>query len=431
MPQLNMRSLDIVLATIGSAGDVHPVIELATALKARGHRATMVTNEFFGEQIRGAGIDFIAMGTIQEANDAVADPRLWHKTKAFGCIVERAIVPNISRLYEILSQRCTAETVVAASSICFGAHIAREKIGFPLAIVNLQPAVFRSMYDAGYQGRIRMGPGMPAFVKRSLFWLFDTLLIDRLLCPPINSNRARLGLPPVSGIFKQYNQSAQLVLCLFPEWFAPAQPDWPPNTHLAGFVLHDASEHYAVPPEVEEFMAAGAAPIVFTPGSAASTLRDFFRESVEACRVGGFRAMLVTNYPEQLPGDLPRGVRAFSYLPFGRILPRAATLVYAGGVGTCAQAIKAAVPQLVVPQAYDQPDNAARVERLGLGYRVYPEKYKAKRVAQMLAALQGSSAIRQRCGEYSAKIDTAASLRRACELIENLGSTATNAIAGK
>jgi rhamnosyltransferase subunit B len=416
------RKLDIILPTIGSAGDVHPVIELASALKNRGHRTTIVTNEFFDGQIRVAGIEFIPMGTLQEGNEAVADPRLWHKTKAFECIVERAIAPNISRLYEILMKRCTRETVVVASSISFGAHVAHEKIGFPFAVVNLQPAVFRSMFDAGYQGRMPLGPKVPTLLKKTFFWLVDMLLIDRLLCPPLNSFRASVGLRPVHGIFKNYAQQAELIICLFPEWFAPLQPDWPRNTHLVGFVLHDARQQFAVPPEVEEFITAGPPPIVFTPGSAASTLHEFFRDSVDACRIGGFRAMLITNYPEQLPADLPEGVRAFSYLPFGEILPRCSTLVYAGGVGTCAQAIKAAVPQLVVPQAHDQPDNAARVERLGLGMRLYPETYKAGRVVKLLLQLQTSAQIRQRCREFSTKIDTEASLKRACDLIEELGT---------
>jgi hypothetical protein len=51
---------------------------------------------------------------------------------------------------------------------------------------------------------------------------------------------------------------------------------------------------------------------MFTPGSAAATLKHFFRESVETCRIGDHRAMLVTNFPEQLPANLPPGgVRAF------------------------------------------------------------------------------------------------------------------------
>jgi len=34
----NGGNLDILLPTIGSAGDVHPVIELGSALKKRGHQ---------------------------------------------------------------------------------------------------------------------------------------------------------------------------------------------------------------------------------------------------------------------------------------------------------------------------------------------------------------------------------------------------------
>lgn len=54
--------LDILLPALGSAGDVHPVIELATALRQRGHHTTIITNEYFGDQIRAAGIGFIQLG---------------------------------------------------------------------------------------------------------------------------------------------------------------------------------------------------------------------------------------------------------------------------------------------------------------------------------------------------------------------------------
>ena len=97
--------------------------------------------------------------------------------------------------------------------------------------------------------------------------------------------------------------------------------------------------------------------------------------------------MLVTNFPEQVPKDLPRDVRVFSYLPFSKILPRCSAMVYPGGIGTLAQTIQAGIPHLVVPHAHDQPDNAARVERLGLGKRIYPEKYQGRAVASLLKDL--------------------------------------------
>src|SRR6516162_6590052 len=417
----NGGNLEILLPTIGSAGDVHPVIELGSALKKRGHRATVITNPFFEQQVHDAGLDFAALGTVQEAEGIIADPRLWHPTKSFDCIAERAILPNIAPLYHIIRERQAANTVVAASGLSFGARIAQEKLGVPLASVHLQPAMIRSLVDGGRQGRIPMDANVPRFAKQALFWLVDRLWVDRILAAPINSFRRSLGLPPVNLILGDYVQSPQLTIGLFAEWFAPIQPDWPPNTHIVGFVLHDDSGRQTVSREVEDFLAAGPPPLLFTPGSAAATLKDFFRQSVEACRIGAHRAMLVTNFPEQLPGNLPASVRAFSYVPFSQILPRCSALVYPGGIGTMAQAIKAGIPHLVVPHGHDQPDNAFRVKRLGLGDRIYPEKYKAARVAAALSELLKSSRVRARCAEYRGRIASAAALERACDRIEELG----------
>ena len=138
----------------------------------------------------------------------------------------------------------------------------------------------------------------------------------------------------------------------------------------------------------------------------------------------GYRGMLVTNFPDQLPRELPAGVRAFGYVPFSKLLPHCAALVYPGGIGTMAQAIKAGIPHLVVPHAHDQPDNAQRLRRLGLGYSIYPERYKAARVARVLRALLASSEIQRRCQEYAQRIDSEAALERACSLIEGLGRPA-------
>jgi rhamnosyltransferase subunit B len=225
----NGGNLDILLPTIGSAGDVHPVIELGNALKRRGHRATVITNQFFEQQVRDASLDFAALSTVQEAEAIIADPRLWHPTKSFDCIAERAILPNIVPLYHIIRERRTANTVVAASGLSFGARIAQEKLGVPLASVHLQPAMIRSLVDGGRPGRLPMDASVPRFVKQALFWLVDKLWIDRVLDPPINSFRSSLGLPRVNRILGDYVHSPQLTIGLFAEWFAPVQPDWPPK----------------------------------------------------------------------------------------------------------------------------------------------------------------------------------------------------------
>ena len=412
-------TLNVLLPTIGSAGDVHPVIGLALALKARGHRTTILTNPYFQELIENCGLGFLPVGTVQEARTALADPDLWHPRKGFEVVARNAILPAISRVFQLIEKYADASTVVAASGISLGARVAQEKLGVPTATVHLQPSIIRSLIDQGMAGNIRISAGQPMWFKQAFFRIADWMLIDRALKRPLNEFRLTLGLPPVDRVMHRWIHSPQLVIGFFPEWFAAPQSDWPPHTHLVGFPLWDRGG-MTVPRDVEEFLDAGDSPLIFTPGSAGATMHRYFQESVEAAREIGCPAMLVTNFLDQLPRNLPRNIKAFGYLPFSKVLPRAALLVYHGGIGTLAQAIKAGIPHLVVPNGHDQFDNGWRLEQLGLGLVIPQTRYRAHRVAEGIRSLLADGPLRQRCRDYAARMDSAAALTRACELIEDL-----------
>jgi UDP:flavonoid glycosyltransferase YjiC (YdhE family) len=149
-------------------------------------------------------------------------------------------------------------------------------------------------------------------------------------------------------------------------------------------------------------------------------MQRFFRESVKAVQQLGSRAMLVTNYPEQVPPNLPPSIRVFGYLPFSQVLPRAALLVYHGGVGTLAQGIKAGIPHLVVPHGYDQFDSGWRIEQLGLGSSIPETRYRAGRVVRAVERILGDAAAPRRRLAYAARIDAQDAVARACTLIEGL-----------
>jgi UDP:flavonoid glycosyltransferase YjiC (YdhE family) len=121
-----------------------------------------------------------------------------------------------------------------------------------------------------------------------------------------------------------------------------------------------------------------------------------------------------------LPSQLPAGIQAFGYLPFSQVLPRAALLVYHGGIGTLAQTLKAGIGHLVVPNSHDQFDNGWRIERLGLGRSIPQTRYDAAPVAAAMRSLLDDAALRQRAARYAEQMDSAGALRRACELIEAL-----------
>ncbi len=409
---------DFLLPTLGSAGDVIPVICLGRGLVQRGHSATVVANEEFEELVRAARLGFVPMGTRAEAQELFDDPRLWNPNKGFECIAERVIGPNVRRLFQLISSRRTNNTVVAASPVCFGARIAQDRLGVPVATVHLQPSLLRSLVDSGRLGRMPMGPGVPRFVKSGLMTLLDKHLIDKKLGPPVNSLRRELGLAPVEGLFRNYLHSPKLILGLFPEWFAAPQSDWPPNVHLTGFVM-DESQSIPLAPEVDRFLT-GEPVVLFTAGSEAK-LDAFFRESVGVARLAGVKALFVTKNRTPAFDQLPPHIRHSRWVSFPAVLPRCAALVHHGGIGTVAHAVKAGIPQFVVPHAHDQPDHALRVERLGLGTSMYPEEYRAARGAGVLKKLLESEATRQRCREYSALINCETALEKACTLLESLG----------
>ena len=128
----------------------------------------------------------------------------------------------------------------------------------------------------------------------------------------------------------------------------------------------------------------------------------------------------MTHYPEQLPLKLPANVRHFDYIPFSQLLPHAAAIVHHGGIGTCSQALKSGVPQLIHPMAFDQLDNAARLEYLGVAKSITPRKYHAAKAATILRALIESPSVSKRCQAVAAKFDAADVLRDTCDLIEGV-----------
>jgi UDP:flavonoid glycosyltransferase YjiC (YdhE family) len=121
-----------------------------------------------------------------------------------------------------------------------------------------------------------------------------------------------------------------------------------------------------------------------------------------------------------VPKHLPPNVKVFGYLPFSQVLPRAALLVYHGGVGTLAQGIKAGVPHLVVPHGYDQFDSGWRIEQLGLGRSIPQSRYRARRVAATIQSILSDDFSAQRRSRFAARIDSADAIARVCALIEGL-----------
>ena len=412
--------LHVVIVVLGSGGDVFPMIAFGRAMTARGHRVLLVSSPYFAPNARAAGLAFEACVSEEDERRGVENPNLWKVGRGFRVLFD-GLLDAVPATYRIIATHYVpGRTVVVANAAAMAARIARETLGGPLVTVHLQPILLRSRnHQPGLMVSPRWQPIVRA-MRTLLLPLIDRWVFDPIIAPRLNQFRATLQLPPVRRVFADWIHSPDLVLGLFPDWFARPETDWPAHMHLVGFPAGDpadAPDTLRDDAGLDAFLDAGPPPIVFTLGTAMAFARRFFEASVEACRLSGRRGLLFTQFPEQLP-PLPDTVRHCRFAPFPRVLPRTAGLVHHGGIGTMAAAFAAGIPQIAVPFNFDQPDNAARLLALGAGAIIRPAAYVADTVARTLNEVLTSPSVQATCLSIAERIRAADPMRSACDLVE-------------
>jgi UDP:flavonoid glycosyltransferase YjiC (YdhE family) len=415
-----------VIVPIGSAGDVHPLLWLGKLLRARGHDVVMIAQDAVRDMPERAGLPTVAWGDRELQDSLIRNPDLWHPRKAFPLIMSHATAWADALMPLITREFVPGETILLGGALAFAARVASERWDVPLFTVHLQPSVLMSVDEPPVMvAGMEWLPKSPRWVRRAFFRV-GNWQVDRLMRRPIGKMRADAGLPGPAprGILRSWWHSPDGVLCLFPDWFARKAPDWPAQTVLTRFPLYDEAQERPLDPDLEAFLNAGEPPVTITPGSANAHAAKFLRAAADACVRLGRRAVIATRFPEQAPAGLPPTVRTFEYIPFSRVFPRSAAVIHHGGIGTTAQCFAAGAPQLVMPMAHDQPDNAYRIRRLGVGDYLYPKKFTPAAIADRLGQLLASTETRAHCAAVRQKIERQMSEADLADLIETMGERA-------
>ena len=423
----------IVLTCLGSFGDLHPYLSIALRLKARGHAAVIATSEMYRKKVESEGLEFrpIRPDLAKYENDREIFERSIHPRTGIKYFLKNVILSGLNETYMDLESAAVGADLLISHSLVFSGPLVAQTKGIPWVSTVLQPAAFLSKYDPP---RLAAAPGLALFRPLgSLFYgpFFKLVKFSlRDLCRPIIELRAKLALPPSSGdaLFKdQY--SPDLTLALFSPHLGAPQQDWPVHTRVTGFPFYDhLAGSIGLSTELQRFLDAGPAPIVFTLGTTqVLAAGDFYGTSAEAARVLGMRAVLLTGRdPRNRPTHLPDGVEAFEYAPYSALFPRAAINVHQGGVGTTGQALRVGRPMLVVTYTNDQPDNAARAEKLGVAKSIPMRKYTVQRAAARLNALMSDKRFAARATEIGALIQAEDGAGIACDAVEEVLNTYCN-----
>ena len=382
-----------ILITAGSGGDIYPFIQLGRELKERGHHCTLITHCVYEEKAARYGLDFTPLDTPAEYQAFVEDQPLLNTPRGIPQFLRRHALSNVSILFDRVARYVSRQDTVLLTRDLFDTapRLISEKLGLPLVWVLVTPS---QMTTATLRAR----------------------LFSSVLAPDIEKIRSSLGLQPSvpEAYWLTYPNDS---IALWPEWFAACE-DWPSKLVSVGFIVEDAAETDGLPFRVESILAKGPPPVLITAGTGAYLGGDFHDASARACALLSRPGIVVSRYANQIPSHLPDSVCSVDFLPFRTIMPRMGAVIHHGGIGTLNCALGAGIPQLVLPMGADRPDNAVRLQRLGVAEYLPPPQWKPELIADSLRRLLDSPAVSHRCREFAKRLENANAAKAACEVIE-------------
>lgn len=407
---------NILIYALGTSGDIDPMVGLGVELKNRGHKVVYLSNDSFRQTIVDAGLNFHSVGTTEQyhkGNSAEA----WQRSDDadnFEFYHAPAFEPSFNYIKSIPRE---AMPVLLALGEQNGAVAAALQCGIPFIRIILTPNIIFSAISPPAPRCWKIPNDFPPFLSKTLLRLFRKTNFMRLYKSPAAkeymATRKRLKCP----LKFRRKSTAIMQLGLFPEWFGMRPKDWPADLKLIGFPLQNrVSMDFRA--EIDSVVDRLGAPIIFTAGTGVPDVTALFREGRAICEILRVPGLFVGGVTGKEVLESSPLCAHMDYIDFAYALPKSLAIVHHGGIGTMAQAIKAGIPQLIRPIKYDQPDNANRVYKLGLGTFVLPKHFKAETVAPLLAALLHNTKNNKNLQRYSAELKTSNAINEACNFIE-------------
>ncbi len=387
-----------LLASWGSRGDLHPFLALGRGLVERGDEVTIVGHPEWSGDTASAGLRFVATdepprGDILQRHPEILSSR-WGGIPSLRTLVREVIAPGFPPLLAALLAEAPRHDAVIAHHFAFPGAMAAEIARKPWVTVTLAPGVIPSAYSRPGAQFGTAGSGALARLRNRVIWSAGRLITSAMVDPLVNKLRREHGLRPVrDAVFGAH--SPLLNLQLYSRHFAPPAPDWSAEKRQAGFCFFDPPGA-ALDGEIDAFLARGEPPVLFTLGSTASLQPGrFYEDAAEVCRRLKMRGLLLIGAEENRPRGLPGHVLAVNYAPYGLLMPRLRAVVHQCGIGTLSHALRAGLPSVAVPFAFDQPNNACRLVELGVAELVRPAERNSTAMAQALDRLLAGPAVTQ------------------------------------
>jgi vancomycin aglycone glucosyltransferase len=349
----------VLLSTIGSRGDVQPLVALALQLRALGQEVHLCVPPDFGDWIESLGMPATPIGpelrSTGKSDPLAALPMPEQRRQ----MMEGTVATQFETI-TAAAQGC--DVIVGATALQIAAPSVAERLDIPYVFVAYCPTVLPSAHHAPPVLAMLGDRPAPATADYRQLWAQDARRWNDMWGPLLNAHRASLGLSPVSEVHSHIFTDRP--------WLAadPTLAPWPDPAAAAVFqtgawILPDARPLSA---ELEAFLNAGEPPVYFGFGSIRAP-EGLSQVMIQTARALRRRAIISRGWADLSLVDNEPDCLVIGEVNQQALFKRVAAVVHHGGAGTTTAAALAGAPQVVIPQMYDQHYWAGRVQQLGIG----------------------------------------------------------------
>jgi sterol 3beta-glucosyltransferase len=353
----------VLLATIGTRGDVQPYLALALGLRAAGHEVAICTAPRFGPMLAEHGFECLPMnGGLLDLLDSAKGRALFADLDSLLGMLRTAV--RTLRQVGPIHHRMVADCWAAACAFAPDVLVHHPKlIWMPAFAARLGiPAVLGLLAPMLVPTRESPLPGLPRWplggaYNRATWGLVRVAMTlgGRPFVGRWQREHDPQGLSHASTPLRLDRDRPVPVLHAYSAAVCPAPPDWPAHARVTGWWFVP-DEPWIPPPTLAAFLADGPAPVYVGFGSMAGTDPARSTQTVlAALRRAGVRAVLATGWGGLRAADVPATVHVLDAAPHGWLFERVAAVVHHGGAGTTGAGLRAGRPTLICPFGLDQP----------------------------------------------------------------------------
>ncbi len=412
--------MKITIFAAGSRGDIQPCIALGSGLQQAGYRVCLAAPEDFADLIQQHGVSYhLLRGDIQQRMASDTGRRLMERGGANPITTIRAMRTLIGPVVKTMAEDAYAACQQADALICLGVfspfgHAIAEALHIPMLQIEPTPLLPTRAFPA---------PSWP--IQRNLGGVHNYLSGLAMLQaiwlwyrPFVHDFRKRLGLPTMSAAACYRALRTTPMLSAYSPSIISHPADWPASVHITGYLFLD-QQSWQPSAELRAFLDAGDPPVAIGFGSMAGRNPEQLAQlAIEALARSGQRGVLLTGWGGLRTEAVPNTVFVLDSAPHSWLFPRMAAVVHHGGAGTTAEGLRAGVPSVIVPFAFDQSFWGARISALGLGPAPLPKKHlTAERLAAAISRAISDSAMQQRAKAYGIAIRAEHGLSNAVNVV--------------